>query len=422
VKFVRILYKAERRKLTLKLVFMLVIFIVTFFSFTYFIESYNQEWTQVTDNSVTPDFEIYINMNSSHFLEEYNAINMQFNNLDHKLISSLPIDLVELEINNITQNSVSLFIVNQNINSDKFFKISDQSSILVVKNETSPIFENTHVKWNLNTSIEFFNISQIIGESYFREILGDIHNLEFLRETSYCNIIISDRDFFNFVDNFGLNLLQNFIITKRINLFSSFNMNKTEFLNKLPQKLRKGYDNWVSNIQLEFFNFYDAFSSQNEYFIDFQFNNIYSEKLTKSLQSIRLVLLNSLIFSIPFSLFFLYFLYYLIKQEREENAKIVQVFSSRGMKLKAINLNILLFQILIAGFSLIISLLTCSIFLAYKQYSTNTVNLLIFFLSHSFILVILNLFVLPNARINDSIPSFKNNSKFLIVSLLVSCF
>ncbi len=382
LKLLKIIFKAKGKKTVLEFAFIFSIFIVSFFSFTYFIEEYNTEWNELIRNSNNPDFEVYLDLNNSQFLSEYNTFNQHLNDWNHKLISSLPRNLINLTIDNITIDSVSFFVVNNKLNLENLYTIADETSILIVKNSTLPNVDNIQIDWSLNTTVDFFNVSQIVDNSYFTELFGSIENYYVLQETSIYNIIIKDTDFFSFVYDIGISAIMSVFNQERIKLFSLYTMNKTSYLNLLPTKLRNEYNDWVSNIETEFFTFFAYYSAQNEYYIDFDFNDIFRRILEETILKIRLVFFNSLIFSVLVSIFFLYFLYIVISQEKKDQKTTMSILSSRGVKFGEISKHTFLSQLIITGISLGAALSISWIFLFIQQIHSYSVFQLIFYLSH----------------------------------------
>ncbi len=391
MKLLKIIFKAKGKKTILEFILISLIFIASFFSFTYFMEEYNTKWNKLIGNSTNPDLEIYLNLNSSIFLSEYNTFNQHFNNLNHRLITKLPRNLINLTINNITIDSVSFFIVNNKLNVENPYIIADETSLLVTKNSTLPNRENIQIDWNSNTSLDFFNVSQVVGKDYFSEIFGSAENYYALQETSIYNIIIKDTDFLSFVYDIGISKITSLINQERIKLFSLYTMNKTSYLNLLPIKLRNGYNNWVSDIEIDFFTYLSLHLAQNEYFNDFSFNDIFKEILEITIQQIRFVFFNSLIFSVLISIFFLYLLYIIVYQAKNDQKIIISILSSRGVKFDKIRKYTFLFQSIIAGGSLIASLCISWIFLYVQQIYSYSILQLVFFISHfcTFLCIIL---------------------------------
>ncbi|MHA1397972.1 MAG: hypothetical protein ACTSSF_09750 [Candidatus Heimdallarchaeaceae archaeon] len=379
----KIIIKAKRKEIIFEMTIILVVLIVSFFSFAYFMEKYKSNWNKLISDSDTTDFEVSINLNNSQFLSEYNTINRHFNDFNHKFFTHLPNNLIKLKINNITSDTFSLFLVNNHLSSENLLNIKDQESLLIVKTSNPPNIDSIEIKWSLNTSKDFFNVSQIVGESYLTKLLGTSKYLEILQETSTYNILLKDSDFFSFVDDIGLSEIKSVLNEERIKLFSLYSMNKTAYLYQLPVKLRKGYDKWVSILESEFLQFFDYFSVQKKYYVDFNFNDIFTINLDNTIKTIRFTLFNSLLFSVPISVFFLYLLSVIIQQDKKEQKKTMNILSSRGVKSINLAKKTILIQSLAAGIVFCISLVLSVLYLITQKMNSYSVNRLIVYISHS---------------------------------------
>jgi len=377
----KLIFKANGKKVILECFFITSILIVSFFSFTIFMDRYAVEWNDLIETSNSPDFEVYVDLNGSLFLSEYTEFNQHFDYMKHKLFSYLPEDLIRLSIHNETVNPVSFFIINNLQDSTSSYKIEDNTGILIVKNSTLPNITDVQINWNINTSLEFFNISHIIGNSYFTDIFGTNKNYNIAKKINMYNIIIKDTDFFNFIDDIGFNSMRNELISERILLYSLFSMNKTSYYNLLPNKLKRDYTYYIQNIKSEFFLFYYQKLETEEYHSDFDLNDIFIFNLEISIQKISSVLYNSLIFASMIVIFLLGILYEIFLHNRKSLLTTMSVISSRGVKFKEIRKHTFLSQLIITGFALILTFNITSLYLVVQHYYSYRVFQLILLIS-----------------------------------------
>ncbi|MHA1225017.1 MAG: hypothetical protein ACTSP3_17545, partial [Candidatus Heimdallarchaeaceae archaeon] len=101
------------------------------------------------------------------------------------------------------------------------------------------------------------------------------------------------------------------------------------------------------------------------------------------IKTIRFTLFNSLLFSVPISVFFLYLLSVIIQQDKKEQNKTMNILSSRGVNSIDLAKKTILIQSLAASIVFCISLVLSVLYLITQKMNSYSVNRLIVYISHS---------------------------------------
>jgi len=363
MKLMKIIVKGQKKAIIIEYIVILLLLIIASFSFSFYLTEYHDEWSNLLLSSEDPDFEVQIEQNFSYYLSNNALYSNHFNKYSYQNIVFLPNILANIKIKNESIQVFNLVLINSQINDISNYSLNDNEVIVQGDNLADVKTYDVSVEWNFPTVEGNLTTLFIANETYFEPVFSPNTYLLAKQGLFGINVIITEVFFFKVARDTGFTVLENLAANEITIVNSFFRMNKTEYFNFLPKKLKEDYAEWTKELRGNYFQFYDIFPLNSEIQIAISFNDVFNASMIKMFQKMNSLLVSSFFIVIVVSSVFLYSAFAYLKQNQKEFGKIMRILNSRGGSYYSISKRLIFLHIWNTTICILVSLIANFVFL-----------------------------------------------------------
>ncbi|MHA1954120.1 MAG: hypothetical protein ACW96U_09280, partial [Candidatus Heimdallarchaeaceae archaeon] len=388
MKLTRLILKGKKKILFVETFIIIAIFLISSLSFVYYLNSYRTEWIELVNSHDEPDLEIEISQPFWIFFEERKDLTVELENFHYLSISTIPSQLFNLVIENVTIEDYNLYILNSRILEIFEYNLSGNETLLATTNENSIDSSEVTADFVLPSILSNTTIVDIFNQTSLYSAIFGSKNIDRLSLFADISLIISESYFSNLLASIDEEILLNITQNLLTYSFYTFTWNKTELINALPSKLLRIHKDWTNERIAAFSQIYLPNYIQYEEFNVIS-NQLFSDKIDEVLTEMGSILITTVIILIFLSLTSILLLFQFLKSRTALFSKLSLIFSSRGLKRKSVKSRFLVLQFCVLSLSVTVSF--CFVFVLFYIYDLIMWNYSFLIIGVSFVIVFFSL-------------------------------
>ena len=355
MRLIKLILKGKKKILLTESLLIIVIFLISSLSFTYYLNNYRSQWIELVDIQDEPDLEIEISEPFRVFLREREELEEELENFQYLSISALPSNLFDFVIENVSIEDFNLFIINSGLLEVLGYELSGNETLLASSVEMDIDLNEIEANFVLESELSNTTTIDICNQTtLYTTIFGSIKTVPFISSADI-SLILSESYFSELLlsidESILLNITQNLLSYS----FFTFTWSKIELINSLPSKLRRIHKEWMNERISVFFQVYFPEYIQYKEF-NLVVHRLFSDKLETLSAEMNSILSSTIIILIFLHLALIALLYNFIRNRMEEFSENSSIFSSRGFQERVLKIHLFELQV----YTLLLSLLVFS--------------------------------------------------------------